>query len=298
MWFKNMKIYKFTDPFTLSMKEANDKLAEYPFRPCTSIEAMSQGFVPPNGKENGLLAYAANGITLICLKKEEKVVPGSVIREALESKIAEIKAKGGKVSKREKEAFKEEITHSLISRAFSKARKTFGYIDITQGVLIINVSSDSKAEDFMQAVRKAFGSLKVELPKVQNIALLLTDWVKKNEYPPEFTIGDSGLLSDPKEGSTIRCKRKSFISGEFEGLIAEGCLVSELGLSYQEQISFTLKEDFSLKGIKYLELIQDQAKDVFTETEAERFDSDFTIMTETLRGFLKDLFKTFAVNGN
>lgn len=87
MWFKNIKIYKFTDGFTLAMNEANDKLAEYPFRPCSSIEAMSQGFVPPNGKEGASLAYTANGITLMCLKKEEKVVPGSVVKEALETKI-------------------------------------------------------------------------------------------------------------------------------------------------------------------------------------------------------------------
>src|ERR1700677_3178949 len=294
MWFKNTKIYKFTEAFTLPSELINAKLETHPFRPCCSIEACSEGFVPPNGKEDAALAYTANGFTPFCLKHEEKVIPSSVIQEQLDAKITEIKDKGGKVSKKDKESFKEEIIHTLTSRAFSKTSKTFAYIDPAEGLLIIDTSSNSKAESFMVSLRKALGSLKVEIPKVQDIQLLLTDWVKKNDYPPEFTIGDNGVLTDPKEGGTVRCNHKSFFTSEFEALIAEGCLISELGMSYQEQLSFTLKEDFSLKSIKFLEMIQDQSKDVHTETAAERFDADFTIMTETLRGLFKDLFKTFA----
>lgn len=294
MWFKNAKIYKFTEDFKITAEDMNAKLEGNVFRPCSSVEATSQGFVPPNGQENAALAYSANGFTLVCLKLEEKIVPGAVVKEQLDARVAGIKAKGGKVSKQEKERLKEEIMHTLVTRAFSKISKIYGYIDAAEGLLIVDVTSNSKADIFTMALRKALGSLKIEVPKVQNIQLLLTDWVKKNDYPPEFTIGDSGLLTDPKEGGTVRCKRKSFFTGEFEALIAEGCLVSELGLSYQEQISFTLKEDFSVKSIKFLEMVQDQAKDVQTATQAERFDSDFTIMTETLRGFFKDLFKTFA----
>lgn len=294
MWIKNAKIYRFTEPFSLTGTEMNPMLEAHAFRSCSSIEVMTRGFVPPNGQENGELAYAANGFTLVCLKLEEKIVPGAVVKEQLDAKIAEIKAKGGKVTKKEKESFREEIMHTLVTRAFSKVSKTYGYIDAAEGLLIIDASSDSKAEAFMVALRKALGSLKVEIPKVQDVQLLLTDWVKKNDYPVEFTIGDSGVLVDPKEGGTVRCKRKSFFTGEFETLIAEGCLISELGMSYQEQLSFTLKEDFSIKGIKFLEIIQDQARDVHTETEAGRFDADFTIMTETMRGLIKDLFKTFG----
>lgn len=294
MWFKNAKIYQFTESFNVSAEDMNSKLKAFAFRPCSSIEAASQGFVPLNGQEDAELAYSANGFTLVCLKLEEKIVPSAVVKEQLDAKVAEIKAKGGKVSKQDKESFKDEIMHTLVSRAFSKISKIYGYIDAKEGLLVIDVTSASKAETFTVALRKALGTLKVEVPKTQDIQLLLTDWVKKNDYPPEYTIGDSGVLTDPKEGSTVRCKRKSFFTGEFEALIAEGCLISELGMSYQEQLSFTLKEDFSIKSIKFLEMVQDQAKDVQTETEAERFDSDFTIMTEILRGFFEDLFKTFA----
>src|ERR1700677_1727988 len=155
MWFKNMRIYQFKEAFDLSADAMNTKLAEHAFRPCSSIEATSQGFVPPNGQEEAALAYSANGFTLMCLKVEEKIVPASVVKEQLDTKITEIKAKGGKVSKKDKESFREEIMHTLVTRAFSKVIKLYGYIDAKEGLLVIDAASASKAEAFTTALRKA-----------------------------------------------------------------------------------------------------------------------------------------------
>jgi recombination associated protein RdgC len=295
MWFKNLQLFRFTEDFTLDIESMEAALSAQRFVPCRSSDPTSQGFVPPNGDKDGALVYAGGGFFLFCLKTEQKIVPGPVIKEMLDEKIAEIElAQGRKVRQREKESLKEDIVHQLVLRAFSKSRNMMGYIDTIDSLLVVNASSHAQAEEFTVALRNAFGSLKIELPKVQNISTLLTHWLKDNEYPAEFTINDQCILSDPKEQGSIRCQRQNLFAEDIQTLIHEGRFVSDLSLSWSEQLSFRLKDDFSIKSIKFLDLIQDEAKDVVAETSAARFDADFTIMTTSLRHFIRALFQAFG----
>lgn len=295
MWFKNLQIFTFTEEFKETDEAIAAKLTEHRFLPCRSVDPMSIGFVPPNGNKEGPLVYAANGFFLFCLQKEEKMVPGSVVREMLNEKVAEIEqAQGRKVRKREKETLKEDITHQLVLRAFSKNTKLYAYIDTLEGLLVVNAASHAKAEEFTVLLRKALGSLKIEVPKIQSLSVLLTHWLKDNEYPAEFTINDHCVLSDPKDKGSIRCQRQNLFAEDIQTLVHEGRFVSELGLSWSEQVSFKLKEDFSIKSLKFLDLVQDQAKDVMTETPEARFDADFTIMTDTCRHFIRALLAAFG----
>ncbi len=295
MWFRNLQLFKFSEPFTLTEEEIQQKLAEHRFIPCRSVDSSTQGFVPPNGAAEGPLAYTANGFHLFCLKREDKIVPASVLKEMLDEKVAEIEqAQGRKVRKREKETLKEDIYHQLVMRAFSKASKVYAYIDTIEGYLVVDAASHAKAEEFTVLLRKALGSLKIEVPKVQTLSTLLTHWLQTREYPPEFTIADKCVLSDPKEGGSIRCQRQNLFAEDIQTLIHEGRFVAELALSWNEALSFNLKDDFAIKSLKFLEMIQDQVKDVVTDNDAARFDADFTIMTETLRGFIKALLEAFG----
>ncbi len=293
MWFKNLQLFKFTELFTISPEEFQEKLQAHRFLPCRSVDASSQGFVPPTGVADSPLVYSAGGFHLVCVQREDKLVPASVVKELLDEKIAEIEHnQGRKVRKREKETLKEDVYHQLVMRAFSKTSKTYAYIDTIGGFLAVDAASTTKAEEITVLLRKALGSLKIELPKVQALTTLLTHWLKTNEYPPEFTVNDQCVLIDPKEGGTIRCQRQNLFDEDIQSLIHEGRFVSELALSWTEQLSFRLKDDFSIKSLKYLEGVQDQAKDTFTETAADRFDADFVIMAETLRSFTGALMQS------
>jgi recombination associated protein RdgC len=296
MWFRNLQLFKFSEPFTTSVEVLIEKLQEHRFMPCRAVDATSQGFVIPNGIPEGPLVYSANGFHLFCIAREDKIVPASVVKQMLDERIAEIEqAQGRKVRKREKETLKEDIYHQLVMRAFSKTSKTYAYIDTINGYLVVDAGAHSKAEEFSVMLRKALGSLKIEIPKVQSLTTLLTHWLKTNEYPPEFTVNDRCVITDPKEGGTIRCQRQNLFAEDIQTLIHEGRFVTELALSWSEVVSFNLKDDFSIKSLKFLEGVQDQAKDVFTETPAARFDADFTIMTESLRHFIQALMEAFGV---
>jgi recombination associated protein RdgC len=299
MWFKNLQLFQFIEDFDLSADDLNKQLESYPYQPCRSIDPVSMGWVPPTGEEGAPLVHAANGFMMICLKVEEKIIPGSVVRQMVDEKVQEIEDKQGrKVRKKEKETLREDIYHNLLSRAFSKTSLQYAYIDPKDGWLVLNASSSSKAEEFSSFLRKNLGSLKIQLPEVQSISTLLTDWLIKNEYPAEFAIADACVIQDTKEAGTIRCQKQNLLSGEIQSLLDGGREVVQLALSWADQVSFVLKEDFSIKSLKFLEVVQDQAKDVFTETAQARFDADFTIMTETLRHLLSSLIKVFGKTGS
>ena len=295
MWFKSLQIFKFIENFTESVESMATQLEAQRFLPCRTVDMSTQGFVAPNGDKEGPLVYAANGFLMFCLQREDKIVPATVVKQMLDEKVAEIEAaQGRKVRKREKENLKEDIMHQLVMRAFSKISKTYAYIDTIDGYLVVNASNHAKAEEFSVALRGVLGSLKIEVPKVQSVTTLMTHWLKSNEYPAEFTVNDQCILSDPKDKGSIRCQRQNLFAEDIQNLIHEGRMVSELSLSWSEQVSFGLKEDFSIKSIKFLELVQDQARDVAAETTAARFDADFSIMAGTLRNLIRGLFEAFG----
>jgi len=296
VWFKNLQLFKLTEAFTLDPEGLDAELVAKRFIPCKASDAISQGWVNPEGNKEGPLVYAANGFLLVCLQKEEKLVPGAIVNQMLQEKLTEIEQnQGRKVRKHEKLTLKEDIYHQLVLRAFSKISKSYAYIDTIAGYLVVNAASHSKAEELTVFLRNTLGSLKIELPRVQTLTLVLTNWLKNNDYPADFAITDHCVMVNPKEQGVIRCQRQNLFSEEIISLLDEGRFVSQLGLSWSEQLSFTLKDDFSIKSIKFLELIQDQAKDTFTETDQDRFAADFTIMAESLRKFIEALLREFGV---
>jgi recombination associated protein RdgC len=295
MWFKNLQIFKFSEKFTTTAEELAAQLKEKRFLPCKSVDALSMGWVAPQNIPDAPLVYAANGFLLVCLQKEEKLVPGSVVKQMLDERIAEIEQKQGRhVGKNEKNTLKEDIYHQLVMRAFSKTSRNYAYIDTLDNYLVVNAASHSKAEELTVFLRNTIGSLKIEVPKLQTLTMILTHWLKTNEYPAEFAITDHCVMTNPKERGVIRCQRQNLFGEDIISLLEEGRFISQLGLSWSENLSFTIKDDFSIKSIKFLELIQDQAKDVFTETPAERFAADFNIMAESLRQFVRALMLEFS----
>ena len=61
MWFKNLALYRFTEPFTLTADELEEKLADKHFRPCGSHDEFSLGWTSPVGNSSEQLIHASNG---------------------------------------------------------------------------------------------------------------------------------------------------------------------------------------------------------------------------------------------
>lgn len=294
MWFKNCQVFSLKESFDYDAESLEKQLDSQRFLPCSSVDPQTSGWVPPTGNEDAMLVHAANGFIMLALKTEKKLIPSSVLNERLAEKIEELEEREGrKVRKKEKDAMKDEIHHTLVTQAFTQSSVLYGYIDTKKNLVVVNSSSRKKAEDFCNAVRGALGSFKVELPDVNAISIQMTDWLKSAKYPPDLIIEDNCVIEDTREGGSLKVAKQDLAADDIIKFIDHGREVVQMTFSWREEVRFTLKDDFSIKSIKFLEGVQDKASDIFTETDAERFDADFTILTDTLREFINYLLETF-----
>ncbi len=300
MWFKNLAVYRFTEPFTLTADVLEQKLRQQPFRPCGSQDEFSFGWTPPLGKASEDMVHASNGFMMLCAKKEEKVIPSSVINEMLQEKISEIEEREArKLPAKERTRIKDELIFELLPRAFSFSRKTYAYIDSQGGWLVVDAASPKKPEDLLSQLRKCLGSLPVvPIGAATKPAGEMTQWLLSNASPKDIVIEDECELRSPEEeGGIIRCKRHDLALPEIKNHLDSGKQVIKLAMSWADRLSFVLDENLSVKRLKFLDLIQEQASDIEAFDEAEQFDADFSIMTAELAQFLPRLLELFNPEG-
>jgi recombination associated protein RdgC len=300
MWFKNLAIYRFTEPFTLSPETLEQKLLQQPFTPCGGHDEFSFGWTSPLGRSSDALIHANNGFMMICAKKEEKVIPSSVINEMLQDRISEIEEREArKLPGKERTRIKDELIFELLPRAFSFSKKTYAYIDSQGGWLVVDAASAKKAEDLLSNLRKCIGSLPV-VPIGASIkpANIMTQWLLNHDSPKDIVIEDECELRSPEEeGGIIRCKRHDLALPEIKNHLDSGKQVIKLAISWADRLSFVLDESLAVKRLKFLDLIQEQAADIEAFDETEQFDADFSIMSAELAQFIPRLLELFNAEG-
>ena len=297
MWFKNLALFRFTEPFTLSSKELGDKLEQIRFRPCGQHEEFSFGWTAPLGRCSEQLVHTSNSFMMFCAQKEEKVLPAAVINEMFLEQILEAEEQQGrKLTKKERTSIKEELIFELLPKAFSFTRRTFAYIDPKGGWLIVDAASANKAEDLASLLRKCLGSLPVIPPVTkEKPSATMSQWLIDQKIPDNITIEDECELRSPEEeGGIIRCKRQDLSQPEIKYHLDSGKQVVKLAVSWADRMAFIIDESLTVKRLRFLELIQDQAGEIQADDETMQFDTDFSIMTLELEKFLPQLIGLFG----
>ena len=298
MWFNNAFIYKFTKPFELSADEITNHLQDHLFRPCGSQDQLKQGWVPAIPGTEGLL-HAAGNTFLICLKTEEKILPSSVVKEALEEKVQLIQQeRGQKVGKKEQQSIKEEIVQTLLPKAFSKSSRLYAYIDIKNQWVVVNSSSANKAENLLAMLRQCIGSLPIlPLKPEQDLMLAMTNWVKNDALPSPFQFAsDIELKALDEEAAVAKLKNHDVTEEEVQLHITNGKFVHKLGLVWDEKAKFVINEEAAIKQIKFLDIVKEQTDDVPSDDKLAKFDADFALMTGELYNLVNDLVSVWDVS--
>ncbi|MDD2724730.1 MAG: recombination-associated protein RdgC [Methylovulum sp.] len=297
MWFKNLSIFRLTEAFTLSAEELEQKLAALAFRPCGPHEESAFGWTSPVGKNGQQLVHSSNGFMMLCGKKEERVLPSSVLNELVQEKILETEEKQGrKLGKKERTAIKDELVFELLPKAFTFSRKIYAYIDTKGGWIIADAASAKNAEDLLSLLRKCLGSLPAVPPNtIHKPAMTMTQWLSTHQTPDDITIEDECELRSPEEaGGIIRCKRHDLALPEIKNHLDTGKEVIKLAVNWADRLAFILDEHLAIKRLRFLDLIQDQVADIETDNDAEKFDADFSIMSLELSQFLPRLLELFG----
>ena len=280
LWFKNLMVYRLSREISLRAEEMEKQLASMAFTPCGSQDMAKMGWVPPMGSHSDALTHVANGQIVICARKEEKILPSPVIKQALEAKIAKLEAEQArKLKKTEKD--------------FSRFSQTMMWIDTVNGLIMVDCASAKKAEDTLALLRKSLGSLPVVPLSMENpIELTLTEWVRSGSTAQGFQLLDEAeLKSLLEDGGVIRAKKQDLTSEEITNHIEAGKVVTKLALDWQQRIQFVMCDDGSLKRLKFCDELRDQNEDIDREDFAQRFDADFILMTGELAALIQNLIE-------
>jgi recombination associated protein RdgC len=298
MWFKNLYFFAFTRPFQWSEEDLEKHLSEHLFTPCASTELSHFGWVNALGKHGDTVVHAANGNYLLCARKEEKMLPASVIKDMLEAKIAQHETEQSRsATKKEKEQFKEDITFELLPRAFSRISDTQAYINPEHNIIVVNTSSRGKAEDFLALLRKVLGTLPVT-SCVPDVAAdeTMTDWLVEHNLGGQFQLGmeaEFNALGD--DGAVVRVKNQDLGSDEIKSHLDADKYVVKVALEWDECLSFILCDDLAVKRLKFYDVIQDQNEDIDGDDVVARLDADFVLMAGELNRFITALLAEFSL---
>ena len=290
MWFKNLLTYRLTQEVPFEPEALEAALASKPARPCASQELTTYGFVAPFGKgEDAPLVHVSGEYLLIAARKEERILPSSVVNDAVKEKVEEIETEQmRKVYKKERDQIKDEIIQAFLPRAFIRRSMIFAAIAPRLGVILVNSASAKRAEDLLSTLREVMGSLPVR-PATVKIAptATMTDWVKSQQTAEGFYVLDECELRDTAEdGGIVRCKRQDLTGEEIQLHLSTGKVVTQLALAWQDKLSFILDDKMVIKRLKFEELLQEQAEQDGGDEAAQQFDASFLLMMMTFTEFL------------
>lgn len=299
MWFKNLRIYRFTQPFELTAEDLEPLLAEKAFHPCGRQDLTKYGWVPPiaSNNEDAPLVHASNGNIMLCAQRQDKVIPASVIKEAVLEKTAYIEQKEArKVFSKERAQIKDEIMLELLPRAFTKNQTIYGYIAPKHKLLLLDASSPTKAEQFMSHLRDSLGSLPVIPPASKQVPTdVMTQWLAQQSAEPPFYLEKECELSNPTDSANvIRCKAQELDADEIQPMLESGKRCTKVAVNWNESIEAIICDDLSIKRLRFGDKLIEQANESEAEDKAQQFDQDFAVMALELNQFCKDLFKAFG----
>jgi recombination associated protein RdgC len=298
MWFKNLLSYRLTQEVPFEAQALEAALASKPARPCASQELTTYGFVAPFGKgADAPLVHVSGEFMLIAARKEERILPSSVVNDAVKEKVEEIETEQmRKVYKKERDQIKDEIIQAFLPRAFIRRSMIFAAIAPRLGMILVNSASAKRAEDLLSTLREVIGSLPVR-PATVKIApsATMTDWVKSQQAAEGFYVLDECELRDTGEdGGIVRCKRQDLTSEEIQLHLNTGKVVTQLALAWQDKLSFVLDDKMVIKRLKFEELLQEQAEQDGGDEAQQQFDASFTLMMMTFTEFLPVLFEALG----
>ena len=291
-FFKNLMVYRLSRDFNIDIAELEQQLQLLRFTPCGSQDMAKTGWVPPLGRESDQLHHEVNNQILLVIRREEKILPKPVISEELGKRVSRLEQdQGRRLKKTEKDSLRDEVLHSLLPRAFSKNSVVRLWINVTDGLIMVDASSAKRAEDSLALLRKTLGSLPVvPLTMETPIELTITEWVRSGNAPAGFALGDEAeLKAILEDGGIGRFKKQALVSDEIHVHLEAGKVVTKLSLDWQNRVQFVLCDDGSVKRLKFADELIQQNDDIDREDIAQRFDADFVLMTGELSSLINGL---------
>lgn len=290
MWFKNLRIYRLDPQWQCDRASLEKALSSQVFNPqsASASEMQRLGWVPAVGDQE--LVYANDGQFLITLRSEKKLLPASVVNQFAAEKAREIEEQQGyRPGRRQMKEIKEQVTDTLLPRAFSLRQDTRIWIDSRNHWLVIDTGSSAKSDEVIGMLAKSIDPLPASMLHVATSPCAkMTAWLIEGQASDDFTIDqDAELASTGTGGGKIRYVRESIETDDAKKHIEVGKQCTKLALTWNDRISFVLTEGLDIKRVTALDVVNENH--TTAENEQEQFDADFALMTGELNALLTSL---------
>ncbi len=288
MLFKNLILYRLPAGFSLAAADLEEALDRRPLQACGSFDLQTRGFVHCGYEQRTL--YTRGQQYLLSLGVEQKLLPASIVNQVAKERALELEQQQGHpVGRRQMRELKARVSDELRARALTRRRATFAWLDLSDGWLVVNTASNSRAEELVETLRDALGSLPVQPFNTQHAPTAsMAAWLTHGEPPGRFNIEqDLELQAIDGGGATIRYIRYPLEPNEIRGHLNAGKTPTRLGLTWNSRISFLLHQNLHIKRVQFLDVYKDD--NARGENPHEQFDIDFALMTGELRQLLAEL---------
>ena len=282
MYFKNLHPYRLSPEWPITLDALREQLATKPFKPCGSQDHESRGWVPPF--DGGELVHAIGDNWLVCMQTEAKLLPPAVINKEADKRAAEIKERQGfKLGRKAMKELREQITTELLPRAFTRIRKTYAWLNVRAGWLVVDAVSQNKAADVLELLRHSLDTFPLALLRTERSPMSAAAPWPAGRAPEGFTLDqDFALQSISEDRARATFKGHDLEETHIDELLAAGNLPIKLAMTFDDRISFVLTDRGALKRIDFLDVIRDQvAADEHDDAQA-LFDAEFALMTGEL----------------
>ena len=287
MFFKNLHPYRLSPEWPITLDALHEQLATKPFKPCGSQDHESRGWVPPF--DGGELVHAVGADLLVCMQVEQRILPAAVVQKEADKRAALIEQEQGfKLGRKAMKELREQITQELLPRAFTRIRKTFAWMSVEAGWLVVDAASEKKAEDVLELLRHSLDTFPLALLRtVRSPMSAMADWLAGGAddlYELHgFTLDqDFALQSISEDKARATFKGHDLESTHIDELLEAGNLPTKLAMTFDDRISFVLTENGALKRIDFLDVIRDQVAADEHEDAQALFDAEFALMTGEL----------------
>lgn len=293
--FKSLTAYHLPAAAQPDPERLDEQLAALPFKPCGPTEPISFGFVPPRGgtgKEHGPLAERVNGHLLLKLQFEQRLLPGSVVRDRVEALAQQLEQESGRKpgAKRRRE-LKDEALIDLLPQAFTRQSSVRLWIAPMLELLVVDATATARLDAALTALTKAVPGLAPQpLQTAESPAACMKAWLADGVAPAGFGIGrEAELRSTDVQAATVRYTRHALDGEDLQQHLAAGKEVRKLALNWKDRLDFVLAENGQLSKLKLDDGVFEA--DGAEHSEQDPFDGDALLLTGELSQLLPALFE-------
>ncbi len=296
---RNVCLYRLPVGSLPAIETVETALREHPFAPCGATEPQRAGWVPALHDDTTAFVHGANGLYLVRLREQKRLLPAGVVNEQLQSEIQKREvAEARKIGRKEQQRMKDELFFSLLPKAFTKTDDLLAIIAPDAGFVLVGTSSLKRAEMLLNALRLALGSLPVQRPAFSApIESWMTNWLKGlSDMPSQFELGSECEIKD--EESVVRCKGLELASDEVRSHLESGRDITKMALRFRDSLDFVLNMDARLTRLQLSERLKGELASQNSEDHLSERDAEFTLMGLTLLQLLPPLLESLGETRN